>query len=144
MKTIRSVERGAVHLVRVDDVHHMISKDKYTVLRTDEREFFVEETLVKFEAKLEGFIRIHRGCLVSVAHFDYVIEGPRIPGYGRKCFVVTTAGEHLPVSKRYRIPIKTWAEQNGKEIVRDDRVQDFDETPAPHAQSKRENYVSRN
>lgn len=96
------VERNRIHLVPLAAIVYFKAELKYVTLRTREREHIIEESLVSLEKEFaEGFIRIHRNCLVArgaingferapggsedEAHWEVLLEG--VP-------------ERLPVSRR--------------------------------------------
>ncbi len=59
-------ERGRVLLVPVTDILYLKAEQKYVTARTVEREYLLEESLVKLEAEFaDNFLRIHRNCLVA-------------------------------------------------------------------------------
>lgn len=61
-------ERGKVILVPVEDVVYLRAEMKYITVRTKEREFLMEESLVNLEAEFSHvFVRLHRNCLVAQA-----------------------------------------------------------------------------
>lgn len=95
-------ERNRIHLVPLATIVYFKAEQKYVTLRTREREFLIEESLVSLEKEFaEGFIRIHRNCLVARAaisgfergageseeetHWEVLLDG--VP-------------ERLPVSRR--------------------------------------------
>lgn len=100
------VERNRIQLVPIAAVAYFKAELKYVTMRTQEREYIIEESLVSLEKEFaETFLRIHRNCLVARAaisgfersagstedesHWEVVLEG--VP-------------ERLPVSRRQ------WAE----------------------------------
>ncbi len=59
-------ERGRVLLIPVEEVIYLRAEQKYTTVRTLEREFLLEESLVHLETEFSPhFIRLHRNCLVA-------------------------------------------------------------------------------
>jgi two-component system, LytTR family, response regulator AlgR len=96
------VERNRIQLVPIAAVVYFKAELKYVTMRTLEREYIIEESLVSLEKEFaETFLRIHRNCLVARAaisgferaagstedesHWEVVLEG--VP-------------ERLPVSRR--------------------------------------------
>lgn len=60
------LERGRILLVPVTDILYLKAEQKYVTARTVEREYLLEESLVKLETEFAGyFLRIHRNCLVA-------------------------------------------------------------------------------
>ncbi len=61
-------ERHRIVLVPVAEVLFLKAEQKYVTLRTREREFLVEESLVSLEQEFaDRFVRVHRNCLVARA-----------------------------------------------------------------------------
>jgi two-component system, LytTR family, response regulator AlgR len=59
-------ERGRVLLVPVNDIIYLRAELKYVTVRTAEREYLLEESLVNLEMEFsEQFVRLHRNCLVA-------------------------------------------------------------------------------
>ncbi|MCB5185677.1 LytTR family DNA-binding domain-containing protein [Methylobacillus gramineus] len=59
-------ERGRVLLVPVSDVIYLRAELKYITVRTREREYLIEDSLVSLEHELsDTFLRLHRNCLVA-------------------------------------------------------------------------------
>jgi two-component system response regulator AlgR len=96
------VERNRIHLVPVASIVYFKAELKYVTLRTREREHIIEESLVSLEKEFaDGFIRIHRNCLVARG----AISGcERAPGGGedeaRWEVLLEGVPERLPVSRR--------------------------------------------
>lgn len=96
------VERNRIQLIPLSAIVYFKAELKYVTLRTREREHIIEEALVSLEREFaDGFIRIHRNCLVARAlitgferaagssdeesHWEVLLDG--VP-------------ERLPVSRR--------------------------------------------
>ena len=61
-------ERGRITLVPVANVLYLKAELKYVTVRTEEREFVLEESLSHLEQEFEqAFVRVHRNCLVAKA-----------------------------------------------------------------------------
>lgn len=61
-------EGGRVHLIPVDDVLYFKAELKYVTIRTPQREYLVEDSLMQLEQEFgDRFVRIHRNCLVARA-----------------------------------------------------------------------------
>ncbi len=59
-------ERGRVLLVPIEEVIYCRAELKYVTVRTEEKEYLLEESLTNLEAEFEDvFIRLHRNCLVA-------------------------------------------------------------------------------
>jgi two-component system, LytTR family, response regulator AlgR len=94
-------ERHRIVLVPVAEVLYLKAEQKYVTLRTGEREFLVEESLVALELEFaDRFVRIHRNCLVARA----AIRGFERAASGEDDahWLVRLEGipEGLPVSRR--------------------------------------------
>jgi two-component system response regulator AlgR len=93
-------ERGRLWLVPVADVLYLRAELKYVTARTREREYVLDDALVKLAEELEGdFLRIHRNCLVAKRHltgFSLVREQDET----RWVALLKDWPEHLPVSRR--------------------------------------------
>lgn len=62
------IERGRVILVPVIDVIFLRAELKYITVRTKEREYLIEDSLITIEQEFgERFLRLHRNCLVAQA-----------------------------------------------------------------------------
>ena len=99
-------ERGKIHLVPVPDVLYLRAELKYVTVRTAEREYLVEESLTHLEEEFgEGFVRVHRNCLVArnaIAGFERNAEESE-SGWA---VVIRATGEKLPVSRRQHHVVK--------------------------------------
>ena len=59
-------ERGRVLLVPIETIIYLRAELKYITVRTNEREYLIEESLTHLEVEFgERFIRLHRNCLVA-------------------------------------------------------------------------------
>ena len=94
-------ERHRIVLVPVKDILFLRAEQKYVTVRTREREYLIEESLVALEREFSGpFVRIHRNCLVARA----AIRGFERTGGGDEeahwQVVLDGFAERLPVSRR--------------------------------------------
>jgi two-component system, LytTR family, response regulator AlgR len=94
-------ERHRIVLVPVKDIVFLRAEQKYVTVRTQEREYLIEESLVALEREFSGpFVRIHRNCLVARA----AIRGFERTGGGDEeahwQVVLEGITERLPVSRR--------------------------------------------
>jgi two-component system response regulator AlgR len=94
-------ERHRIVLVPVKDILFLRAEQKYVTVRTREREYLIEESLVALEREFSGpFVRIHRNCLVARA----AIRGFERTGGGDDeahwQVVLDGFAERLPVSRR--------------------------------------------
>lgn len=59
-------ERGRIILVPVADVVYLKAELKYITVRTPEREYLIEDSLVSIEQEFgDRFLRLHRNCLAA-------------------------------------------------------------------------------
>ena len=66
---ISIAERGRILLIPIADVIYFRADQKYTTLRTVEKEYLIEESLNHLEREFgAGFIRLHRNCLAAKAY----------------------------------------------------------------------------
>jgi two-component system response regulator AlgR len=92
-------EKGKLRLVPVEDILYLKAELKYITVKTLEREYLLEESLVKLEAEFgDRFLRIHRNCLVSK---NLVEQVGKLSGSDEGHFVrLRGLDEALPVSRR--------------------------------------------
>ena len=99
-------DRGRIILVPVSEIAFLKAELKYITVRTVEKEYLLEESLVKLEQEFaQEFVRIHRNCLVARAFIegfervDFTPEEGEGTGSG---WVTHLRGltERLPVSRR--------------------------------------------
>ncbi len=96
---IRALQGESIALVHVDDVAYFQSGDKYTTVRTAEREYLIRTPLKDLDAVLdpERFWRIHRSVIVNVAF----IAGARRTLDGRYDLTLKSVSERLTTSRAY-------------------------------------------
>lgn len=92
-------EKGKLRLVPVEDILYLKAELKYITVKTIEREYLLEESLVKLESEFgDRFLRIHRNCLVGK---DLVEQVGKLSGSEDGHFVrLRGLEEALPVSRR--------------------------------------------
>jgi two-component system response regulator AlgR len=92
-------EKGKLRLVPVEDILYLKAELKYVTVKTIEREYLLEESLVKLESEFgDRFLRIHRNCLVGK---DLVEQVGKLAGNEDGHFVrLRGLEEALPVSRR--------------------------------------------
>ena len=92
-------ERGRIVLVPVDDIVYLKAELKYVTVRTEAREFLIEDSLARLEAEYpDRFVRVHRNCLVASGR---IREVGRTPGEEEGHFVrLAGVDERLAVSRR--------------------------------------------
>jgi two-component system response regulator AlgR len=92
-------EKGKLRLVPVEDILYLKAELKYVTVKTIEREYLLEESLVKLESEFgDRFLRIHRNCLVGK---ELVEQVGKLAGNEDGHFVrLRGLEEALPVSRR--------------------------------------------
>lgn len=107
-------ERGKLLLVPVAEVLYLRADAKYVVAKTAEREYLLDESLLKLEEEFaSSFLRLHRSVLVAQA---------ALAGFEKTCdaegerWVASLRGldERLPVSRRQWPLVKRFAGAAGK------------------------------
>lgn len=93
-------DRGRVVRVPLAEVLYLRAELKYVTLRTRDREYVLDESLVRLEEACAGsMLRIHRNCLVNRAH----LTGFELRRDGEETHWVAVLKdwpEELPVSRR--------------------------------------------
>ncbi|MFN3543398.1 MAG: LytR/AlgR family response regulator transcription factor [Thiobacillus sp.] len=92
-------EKGRIVLIPVADILYLKAELKYVTVRTAEREFLIEESLVRLENEFgDAFLRIHRNCLVARKR---IREIGKAPGTDEGHFLLLEGlDERLAVSRR--------------------------------------------
>ena len=94
-------ERHRIVLVPVKDILFLRAEQKYVTVRTREREYLIEESLIALEREFSGpFVRIHRNCLVARAA---ILGFERAGGGDEEAHwqvLLDGFAERLPVSRR--------------------------------------------
>ncbi len=104
-------ERGRVILVPLEQIVYLKAELKYITVRTNEREFLIEESLTSLEDEFsDRFVRIHRNALVArpaIAGFERVTpSGDEEGGDPYWQVVMREIDERLPVSRRQWSAVK--------------------------------------
>lgn len=98
------LERHRILQVPVDEVLYLRAELRYVTARTREREYLLDESLVKLEEEFPGdFLRLHRNCLVARRH---LVGFERLEGCGEPAWqaLLRDWPEKLPVSRR-QLPV---------------------------------------
>ncbi|NWG39606.1 MAG: response regulator transcription factor [Hydrogenophilaceae bacterium] len=92
-------EKGKLRLVPVEEILYLKAELKYITVKTLEREYLLEESLIKLESEFgDRFLRIHRNCLVAK---DLIEQVGKLAGNDDGHFVrLRGLDEALPVSRR--------------------------------------------
>lgn len=111
---LNAQEPGRVWQVALDDVLYLRAEQGYVTARTRQREFVLDESLVRLEDEFpEHFLRIHRNCLVALhqlAGFRRVLDAEG----GHWCAVLRDWPETLPVSRRQAHVVRAFRSSAGK------------------------------
>lgn len=100
-------ERGRILLVPVAEVLYLKAELKYVTLRTREREYLIEASLVSLENELAAsFVRVHRnalvarGAIVGVARGSHAIDGEAEKAQETWEVLLSGVEDRLPISRR--------------------------------------------
>jgi len=103
-------ERGKILLIPIGEVIYLRAELKYVTIRTLEREYLLEESLTNLEQEfIDGFIRIHRNCLVAKASITGFEKMAEEAGEAHWKVVLKGVEEKLPVSRRLQYLVKDFA-----------------------------------
>jgi two-component system response regulator AlgR len=103
-------ERGRITLVPVADILYLKAESKYVTIRTAEREYLLEESLSHLEQEFaQGFVRIHRNCLVAKSRIRGFEKSDVRDGEQGWAVLLDGCAERLPVSRRQWPLVKEFA-----------------------------------
>lgn len=113
LRTCFSVqERGRIWRVPLHDVLYLRAELRYVTARTREREYLLDESLVKLEEEFaQEFLRIHRNCLVSRRHLTG-FQRQADDGEGHWLALLRDWPERLAVSRRQTQAIKEFLRES--------------------------------
>ena len=95
------VERGRVILVPVAEVVYLKAELKYITVRTKEREYLIEDSLVNIEQEFgDQFLRLHRNCLAARDSILGYEKHPATNGESHWVALLKEVPETLAVSRR--------------------------------------------
>lgn len=74
LQWIKVLDRESMRLVPVQEILYFRASDKYTVVKTRDREFLIKRTVKELACELspDQFQQIHRGTLVNISSIDTV------------------------------------------------------------------------
>jgi two-component system, LytTR family, response regulator AlgR len=102
-KNFSTYERGKIFLVPVESVLYLRAELKYVTVRTRDREYIIEESLIALEKEFAlRFLRIHRNCLVAkeqINGFERVLD--QDGGDGHWVVMLKDSDEQLVISRRH-------------------------------------------
>jgi len=94
-------ERGRILLIPVHDVIYLRAELKYLTVRTKEREYLVEDSLINIEKEFSDlFVRLHRNCLVAHSSIRGFEKRHNEEGESHWVALLKELPETLPVSRR--------------------------------------------
>jgi two-component system, LytTR family, response regulator AlgR len=94
-------ERGRILLIPVHDVIYLRAELKYLTVRTVEREYLVEDSLVNIEQEFPNlFVRLHRNCLVAQNSIRGFEKRHNEEGESHWVAMLKELPETLPISRR--------------------------------------------
>jgi two-component system response regulator AlgR len=106
-------ERSRVVLVPIDEIIYLKAELKYITIRTEQREYLLEESLTKLEEEFgPRFIRVHRNCLVArdaIRGFERCVGDE---GDAHWEVVLNGVSETLPVSRRQQYVVREIGREN--------------------------------
>jgi two-component system response regulator AlgR len=95
------IERGRVILVPISDVIFLRAELKYITVRTSEREYLIEDSLISIEHEFgERFLRLHRNCLVAQASILGYEKRQDAEGESRWVALLKDIPDTIAVSRR--------------------------------------------
>jgi two-component system, LytTR family, response regulator AlgR len=101
------VERGRVLLVPIEEVIYLRAELKYITLRTKEREYLIEDSLISIEQEFgERFIRLHRNCLVAQSSIMGYERRQQTDGESHYVALLREVPEAVAVSRRQQHVLK--------------------------------------
>lgn len=107
---LSAAERGKVHLIPVEDVLYLRAELKYVTVRTAQREYLIEESLMRLEQEFEDrFVRVHRNCLVARAAIRGFERADAQSGEGNWQVVLADLEERIAVSRRQQHVVRELA-----------------------------------
>ena len=106
-------ERSRVVLVPIDEIIYLKAELKYITIRTEQREYLLEESLTKLEEEFgQRFVRVHRNCLVAreaIRGFERCVGDE---GDAHWEVVLNGVSETLPVSRRQQYVVREIGREN--------------------------------
>jgi DNA-binding LytR/AlgR family response regulator len=99
LRWVRASQGELMHQVPVAEVRYFHADDKYTVVRTAEREFLIRTPIHELAAQLDPalFAQIHRSTIVNLEH----LAGTRRDEASRLFVRLHGVERELPVSRAY-------------------------------------------
>ena len=93
-------ERGRIHLIPIEDVIYLKAELKYVTVRTQSREYLIEDALARLEQEYpDRFVRVHRNCLIARAAVRG-FERNNVEGEAQWLVLLEGCEEKIAVSRR--------------------------------------------
>jgi DNA-binding LytR/AlgR family response regulator len=99
LKWVKARQGDKLRLIAVDEICYFKSEDKYTLVKTADRESLIKKSIQQLSASLDPaqFWRIHRSTIINVSQIDEVTRG-----FGGRYLVrLKDLPETLTVSRSY-------------------------------------------
>jgi DNA-binding LytR/AlgR family response regulator len=99
LRWVRASQGELMHQVPVEEVLYFHADDKYTCVRTAEREYLIRTPIGELAAQLDpaDFVQAHRSTIVNLRH----LAGTRRDEASRLFLRIKGAPQELPVSRAY-------------------------------------------
>jgi two-component system response regulator AlgR len=105
-------ERGRIHLVPVASVVFLKAELKYVTVRSTEREYLIEESLMALEQEFaDRFVRVHRNCLAAKSAIRGFERATGPDGEGHWLVLLNGVDEKLAVSRRQQHIVREFGKQ---------------------------------
>lgn len=74
LQWIRVQDRENIRLISVNEIYYFKAAEKYTVVKTRNREFIIKKSIKELSAELspDQFCQIHRATLVNISNIDFI------------------------------------------------------------------------
>jgi DNA-binding LytR/AlgR family response regulator len=99
LRWVRASQGELMHQIPVDEVLYFRADDKYTVVRTAERELLIRTPIAELAQQLDpaDFVQAHRSTIVNLRH----LAGTRRDEASRLFLRIKGLAQELPVSRAY-------------------------------------------
>ena len=99
LRWVRASQGELMHQIPVDEVLYFQADDKYTLVRTAERELLIRTPIAELAQQLEpaDFVQAHRSTIVNLRH----LAGTRRDEASRLFLRIKGLAQELPVSRAY-------------------------------------------
>jgi DNA-binding LytR/AlgR family response regulator len=99
LQWIKVQHKDSIRLISVKEILYFHASDKYTVVRTADKEFLIKKTITELVTELSSdlFWQIHRSTIVNLASIDTISRSLT----GRYQVRLKNSSETLPVSRSF-------------------------------------------